>query len=197
MWWGQPSWLMELSFRIGQRELAAWVANLTTEKSSRQLCRHILPVADMEATSYIRYFLALWAVWNVDLNNCPRANAILRHSMCRDERCLPLDARPTLGAVSLVVPIVKAGGHQEQCFVRGERINADVMRCLQSALTFHHADLSQDLRGVTWGEGDLSRPDVHGARLAFGEPLVGTPRGKTSTRSEMEQGDPLAKSRAG
>lgn len=93
--------------------------------------------------------------------------------------------------------MIKAGGCEEEGFVRHKIINADVMRCLQSALTFHHADLSQDLRGVTWGEGDLSRPDVHGARLAFGEPLVGTPRGKISTRSEMEQGDPLAKSRAG
>jgi len=106
-------------------------------KSSRQLCCHILPVADMEATSYIRYLLASGAVRNVNLNNCPRANAILCHSMCRDERRLPLDARSTLGAVSLVVPIVKAGGHQEQRFFRGKRINADVMRCLQFALTFH------------------------------------------------------------
>jgi hypothetical protein len=112
----------------------------------------------MEATSYIRYLLALGAVWNIDLNNFPRANAILCHSMCRDERRLPLDARPTLAAVSLVVPIVKAGGHQEQCFVRGKRINADVMRCLQSALTFHRADLSQDSQDVR-GEGDLSRPE--------------------------------------
>jgi hypothetical protein len=139
-----------LSFRIGRGELAAGVANLTPEKSSRQLCRHILPVADMETTSYIRYLLASGAVWNVNLNNCPRSDAILCHSMCRDERRLPLDARPTLGAVSLVVPIVKAGGHQEQRFVRGKRINADVMRCLQSALTFPRFRIwSQDLRGVT------------------------------------------------
>jgi len=89
--------------------------------------------------------------------------------MCRDERRLPLDARPTLGAMSLVVPIVKAGGHQEQSFVRGKRINADVMRCLQSALTFHHADLSQDSQGVR-RQGDLSRPEIHGARLALANP---------------------------
>ena len=123
----------------------------------------------MEATSYVRYLLALGAVWNIDLNNCPRANAILCHSMCRDERRLPLDARATLRAVQLLVSIVKAGGHQEQSFVRDEIVNADVMRCLQSALTFHHADLSQDLQGVR-GEGDLRQPETHGARLALANP---------------------------
>ena len=138
-------------------------------ESSRQLCRHILAVADMEATSYIRYLLALGAVWNINLNNCPRANAILCHSMCRDERRLPLDAHPTLRAVQLLVSIFKAGGHQEQSFVRDEIVNADVMRCLQSALTFHHADLSPDWQGVR-GEGDLSRPEIHGARLALANP---------------------------
>ena len=90
----------------------------------------------MEATSYIRYLLALGAVWNIDLNDCPRAHALLSNPMRRDECHLPLDARPTLGAVRLLVPIVKAGGHQEQSFVRDKIVNADVMWCLQSALAF-------------------------------------------------------------
>jgi hypothetical protein len=96
----------------------------------------------MNATSYIGYLLALGAVWNIDLNNYPRTNAITCHSMCRDERRFPLDAHPTPRAVQLLVSIIKAGGHQEQSFVRDEIVNADVMRCLQPALTFHHADLS-------------------------------------------------------
>jgi hypothetical protein len=54
---------------------------LTPEKSSRQLRRHILPVADMEATSHIRYLLALGAVWNVNLNDCPGADALFIHAM--------------------------------------------------------------------------------------------------------------------
>ena len=123
----------------------------------------------MEATSYIRYLLALGAVWNIDLNDCPRAHALLSNAMRRDECHLPLDARPTLGAVRLLVPIIKAGGHQEQSFVRDKIVNADVIWCLQSALTFHHADLSQDLQGVR-GEGDLSRPEIHGARLTLANP---------------------------
>jgi hypothetical protein len=52
-----------------------------TEKSSRQLRRHILPVADMEATSYIRYLLALGAVWNIDPNDCSGAETLLSHAM--------------------------------------------------------------------------------------------------------------------
>jgi len=112
----------------------------------------------MEATPHIGFLFALRAVWNINLNDCSGAHALLSNAMRRDECHLPLDARPTLGAVSLVVAIVKAGGHQEQCFVRGKRINADVMRCLQSALTFHRADLSQDSQDVR-GEGDLSRPE--------------------------------------
>jgi hypothetical protein len=45
-----------------------------------------------------------------------------------------------------------------------------VMRCLQSALTFQRRLCPQDLRGVTWGEGDLSRPEIHGARRALANP---------------------------
>jgi len=75
--------------------------------------------------------------------------------------------------VKLFVPTVKAGGHKEQSFVRDETINTDVVRCLQYAFTFQ-SDLfrlcSQELRGVTWGEGDRSRPEVHGARLALANP---------------------------
>ena len=123
----------------------------------------------MEATSYIGYLLALGAVWNIDLNNCPRTNAILCHSMCRDKRRLPLDAHPTLRAVQLLVSIIKTGGHQEQSFVCDEFVNADVMRCLQSALTFHHADLSRDLQGVR-GRATLVDRKIHGARLALANP---------------------------
>ena len=120
----------------------------------------------MEATPHIGSLFALRAVWNINLNDCSGAETLFSHSMCRDERCLPPDARPTLRAVQLLVSIIKAGGHQEQSFVRHEIVNADVMWCLQSALTFHHADLSQDLQGVR-REGDLSRPEIHGARLAL------------------------------
>ena len=62
--------------------------------------------------------------------------------------------------------------------------------CLQSALTFHRANQSRDLRGVTWGEGDLSRPDVTRSTPPIGEPLMGALRGKISTRSEMERSAP-------
>ncbi len=37
--------------------------------------------------------------------------------------------------MQFLVSIIKAGGHQEQSFVRDEIVNADVMRCLQYALT--------------------------------------------------------------
>jgi hypothetical protein len=67
----------------------------------------------MEATSYIRYLLASGAVWNVNLNDYPGADAILGHAMRRDKGCIPFDASPTLGAVQLPVSIVKAGGCEE------------------------------------------------------------------------------------
>jgi hypothetical protein len=51
------------------------------EKSSCQLGRHILPLAEMQATSYIRRLLALWAVWNVNLNDCSGAETLLSHAM--------------------------------------------------------------------------------------------------------------------
>jgi hypothetical protein len=68
--------------------------------------------------------------------------------------------------VQLPSSIIKTAGCEEEGFVRYKIINADVMRCLQSALTFHHADLSQDLQGVR-GEGDLRRPEIHSPRLAL------------------------------
>jgi len=55
---------------------------------------------------------------------------------------------PTLGAVQLPVSIIKAGGCEEEGFVRYEIINTDVMRCLQCALTFHRSD---SLRCKAWG----------------------------------------------
>jgi hypothetical protein len=89
------------------------MAIVASEKSSRQLCRHILPIADMEATSDIRYLLALGAVWNIHLHDYPGANALLSNAVCRDECHFPFDARPTVGAVRLPVPIVKAGSCEE------------------------------------------------------------------------------------
>jgi hypothetical protein len=154
------------------------MAIVASEKSSRQLCRHILPLADMEATSYIRRLLALGAVWNIDLNDCPCANAILCRSMCRDECRLSLDACPASGAVHVLIPVFEAGGHQEQSFVRDEIANADVMRCLQSALTFHHADLSQDLQGVACGGRVTQSAQIHCPRLGLGELFVSAPRAK-------------------
>ena len=102
-----------------------------------------------------------------------------------------------MGAVQLPVSMIKAGGCEEEGFIRHKRIDADMMRCLQSAPTFHRSDSVRRLARREEAEGDISRPEIHSPRLALGEPLVGTPRGKISTRSEMEQGDPLAKSRAG
>ena len=67
----------------------------------------------MEATSPIRFLLALGAVWNVNRNDCPRAYAVLCRAMRRDECRFPLDPRPALGAVHVLVPIFDAGGHQE------------------------------------------------------------------------------------
>ena len=126
-------------------QLANQLARLVQRpESSCQLCRHILPVADMDTTSQIRRLLALGAVWYIGLNNCPCANAIVCHSMCRKEHRLPLDARSTLRAVQLVVSIVKTGAHQEQSFVRDKIVNTDVMRCLQSALTFFNADFAHN-----------------------------------------------------
>jgi hypothetical protein len=94
----------------------------------------------MEATPHIGFLFALGAVWNINLNDCPGADALLCHAMRRDECRLPLDGRPTLGAVKLFVPTVKAGGHKEQSFVRDETINTDVVRCLQYAFTFQCSD---------------------------------------------------------
>jgi hypothetical protein len=94
----------------------------------------------MEATSHIRRLLALGTIWNVNLNDCSGAETLLRHAMGWDECRLPLDACPTLGAVQLLVSIVKAGGHQEQSFVRDKIVNADMTWCLQSALTFQRFD---------------------------------------------------------
>ena len=94
----------------------------------------------MEAAPYIGFLFAPGAVRNIDLNDCPGTYAFLCHAMRRDEYLLPLDARPTVGAVRLLVHIVKAGSHQEQSLVRYKSIHADVMRCLQSALTFHRAN---------------------------------------------------------
>jgi len=65
-------------------------------QSIRQLCRHALPVADMEATPHIGFLFALGAVWNINLNDCPGADALLCYAMRRDECRLPLDVRPTL-----------------------------------------------------------------------------------------------------
>jgi hypothetical protein len=108
--------------------------------SSRQLRCYILPVADMETTSYIRRLLAPGAVWDIDLNDCPGGNAFLIHAMRRDECRFPLDACPTLGAVHVLIPVFEAGAHQEQSLVRYEIINADMMWCLQFVLTFHRSD---------------------------------------------------------
>jgi len=44
-------------------------------------CAAILPLKNMEAAPYIRCLLALGAVWNVDLNDCPGADAILSHAV--------------------------------------------------------------------------------------------------------------------
>jgi hypothetical protein len=122
----------------------------------------------MEATPHIGFLFALRAVWNINLNDCSRAHTLLSNAMRRDECHLPLDARPTLGAVSLVVAIVKAGGHQEQGFIGDKIVNADVMRCLQSAPTLHLSPFGprlQDLRGVrgraTWSARDtLTTPRI-------------------------------------
>ena len=67
----------ERLFRLWRFEIAARIANLTTEKSSRQLRCHVLPFADMEAASHIRRLLALGAVWNIHLHDYPGANALL------------------------------------------------------------------------------------------------------------------------
>ena len=90
----------------------------------------------------------------------------------RGDKCqLPLDCRSAVCTVHWLVPEFKAGGHEKQGSLRDKIINADVMRCLQSALTFFQRRLwSQDLRGVTWEEGDLSRPEIHGARRALANP---------------------------
>ena len=102
----------------------------------------------MEATPHIGFLFALGAVWNINLNDCPGADALLGNAMRRDECHLPLDARPTLGAVSLVGPIVKAAGHKEQSFVRDKTINTDVVRCLQYAFTFQRSEPGRTLQGV-------------------------------------------------
>ena len=126
------------------------------------------------------------AVWNIDLNNFPRANAILCHSMCGDERRLPLDARPTLGAVSLVVPIVKAGGHQEQCFVRGKRINADMMWCLQFALCTTHAIYARLAKRAEGGATLVGRKYTE-TRLALNRTAYWANRGGKSTHSPSQR----------
>jgi hypothetical protein len=114
----------------------------------------------MEATPHIGFLFALRAVWNINLNDCSGAHALLSNAMRRDECHLPLDARPTLGAVSLVVAIVKAGGHQEQGFIGDKIVNADVMRCLQSALTFHRSDPGYKTC-VACEAGQPGRPEIH------------------------------------
>jgi hypothetical protein len=68
-------------FRIGRLEITTRIANPPTENSSRQLRCHILPLADMEATSHIRRLLALGAVWNVNLNDGSGAETLLGHAM--------------------------------------------------------------------------------------------------------------------
>ena len=124
--------------RLGCSFLRA--ASSLMRTSSRQLCRHVLPVADMEATPHIGLLFAPRAVWNINLHDCPGAHAFLCNPMGRDECHFPLNARPTLGAVRLFIPIAKACGHQEQGFVGDKTVNADVMRCLHYALTFQRSD---------------------------------------------------------
>src|ERR1700683_2495046 len=121
----------------------------------------------MEATSHIRRLLALGAVWNVNLNDGSGAETLLSHAMGGDECRLPLDACPTLSAVQLPVSIMKAGGCEEEGFVRYKIINADMMWCLQFALTFHRSDSVRRLARRGQGEGDLSRPEKHIPRLAL------------------------------
>lgn len=78
--------------------------------------RRILPVADMEATPPIRFLFALGAAWKYGMSTgmiVPRAYAVLCHAMRGNECRFPLDPRPALGAVHVLVSIFDAGGHQE------------------------------------------------------------------------------------
>ena len=91
--------------------------------------------------------------------------------MCRDECRLPLNSCSTLGAVHVLVPVFEAGRYQEQSLVGDKSVNADVMRCLQSALTFQRSDFGHKTFEAWRGwEGDLSHPVIHGARLALANP---------------------------
>ena len=69
-------------------------------------------------------------------------------------------------------------------------------RCLRSALTFHHADLSQDLQGVACGGSEDSAGDtLH--TPCIGGPLVGATRGRYRFELKCNEAHPLAKSRGG
>jgi hypothetical protein len=96
----------------------------------------------------------------------------------------------------LLVFILTAGDHQEWGFVGDKIVNVDVVRRLQSALTFQRPPRAQDLRGVSClgGRTTLVVQKIHTARLALANPIVGHTE-RISTRSEMEQGAPLAKSK--
>jgi hypothetical protein len=92
--------------------------------------------------------------------------------------------------VQLFIPVFAAGGSEEEGLVRQKIINAHVMRCLQSALTFHRANWSEDPQGV----GDGGRATLVVRRNTptpcIGEALNACTEGKTSTRSEMERSAP-------
>jgi len=97
--------------------------------------------------------------------------------------------------VQLPVSIIKAGGCEEEGFVRYKIINADMMWCLQSALTFHRSDSVRRPARRGEGEGDPSRPEKQ-VHACIGEPLMGAPRGRYRPALKWNKAHPLAKSRA-
>jgi hypothetical protein len=119
------------------------------------------------------------------------------HSSTRDECSFPLDPCPAPSAVQLLVFIFTAGGHQEWGFVGDEIVNADVMRCLQSAPTFQRLTRPKDLRSVTCGGRATSVVQNTRSTPRIGEPLGHTEGGRYQPRLEWNKSHPLAKSGAG